>query len=182
MMKRKYFQFTRKQVLLAVLFASLAVAVAYNIGLYNGKKIMLDAEMKEAEMIEKGMFSSLEGGIYREEIIELDAESLPKREDEQERPTPERTFKTQVESPSKDGQFYIKVGTFNERSNAQNLINRLKADPYKPWIKEESISGKTIYHVLFGGFDSETSARAFGEGLKRRSELVTEYLIIRGKP
>lgn len=54
--------------------------------------------------------------------------------------------------------YYVQVGVFGVRSNAEKLYDALKRKKYSVSIKRDSIRGSTMYRVLIGRYGTRASA------------------------
>jgi|GEM_PF-399457 len=65
------------------------------------------------------------------------------------------------------GPFTVQVASFSDRSNALELLNRLKSryDKRKPYIFEADKGGKRLYRVRMGKFGSRDEAQGLADSL-----------------
>jgi cell division protein FtsN len=70
-----------------------------------------------------------------------------------------------VAAASPTGTYFVQIGAFSVRENADNKVNDLKSQGFFPSIREKT-SGQSSYNVVIGGFTSVTSANTQMGGLK----------------
>ena len=70
-----------------------------------------------------------------------------------------------VAASSSTGTYFVQIGAFSIRENADNKVNDLKSQGFFPSIRERT-SGQSTYNVVIGGFFSVASANTQLAGLK----------------
>jgi cell division protein FtsN len=70
-----------------------------------------------------------------------------------------------VVASSPTGTYFVQIGAFSIRENAENKVNDLKSQGFFPSIREKT-SGQSTYDVVIGGFFSVASANTQMAGLK----------------
>ncbi|MBN1847910.1 MAG: SPOR domain-containing protein [Deltaproteobacteria bacterium] len=85
-------------------------------------------------------------------------------------------------SPSKNpsDKYYIQVGSFRIKINADSLIHRLEKAGYKASMKYEAVNGKgNYYRVYISGYASDKDAQNAAQALKK-SGIISGYVIKAG--
>lgn len=72
--------------------------------------------------------------------------------------------------------YFLHVSSFKEKINAEQEVNALKGHGLKSFLVAEDVSGKKLFRVYIGEFDSENAARKVG------SELAGKGIITYFKP
>lgn len=67
-----------------------------------------------------------------------------------------------------DAVFYVHVGSFNNRANAEKLAELLKINGYKAFSIEEEISDKTWFRVYIGEYSDQKRAEEVGTELREK--------------
>jgi cell division septation protein DedD len=67
--------------------------------------------------------------------------------------------------------FWVQIGAYAERANAERLLARLEAERGSITIDEVSLSGRTVYKVLYGPFGSEQEAQPAVHRLEQKHNL-----------
>jgi N-acetylmuramoyl-L-alanine amidase len=62
--------------------------------------------------------------------------------------------------------YRVRVGTFENRANAQSLAAELNGRGYATHMEPEQVDGKTRYHVQVGAYRDEKRAREIQSELK----------------
>ncbi len=55
--------------------------------------------------------------------------------------------------------YKVRVGSFESRSNADNLAVEPNGRGYPTFTKSEQVNGRTVYHVQVGAYEDEKQAR-----------------------
>jgi len=200
-MKRepRYYEVSRKQIFLSVFIASLALTAVFNIGIYVGKKRVINAEIKEEQQKFNNILSEIESIDYpinpdhdvEEQTKEktkiessLESKKLNSKINE-ENHIKEKNKETKTEIVSKEKsvtekkKYTVKIGTFNHQENAENLLNLIKTFGYESWIINDL--GAKAFHVIVGKFDNRDSAESFGKELQNKHNFIDGYIIVEFK-
>lgn len=196
-MKResRYYEVSRKQIFLSVLIASLALTAVFNIGIYVGKRRVINAELKEEQQKLDNILSEIESidfPISPNFNVEGQSEKKTKggnlseskkinSEIHEETHIREKNKVTKAEIVSKDKsvtkkkKYTVKIGTFTQRKNAEKLLNLIKSFGYESWIINDSDS--QAFHVIVGKFNDIDLALSFGKELKTKHQFINGYII-----
>jgi len=182
--EQRYFEVTRKQIFLAVVIASIALTIVFNIGLYVGKKRVINAEIKSEQEFAKKILSDMESsshkinsvrssivlqnpmGITKNEQPDVPKQTSQKAQAKESKP-PKQQEKADISNEKKSTDqfdYTVKIGAFSQKENAEKMINLLKSDGYEPWIESEN----NMYHVMLGRFSNAQIAGSFGDKLQSK--------------
>jgi len=186
--RRRVFEVTGRQILFALIIASLALTVVFNIGVYVGKKRVINAELeaerqdetqKLADIIstdKKLSHDLVQDRLKSREKATRDTQAPANTNDEKLPSTP--SSDQPVKQPKIIRTKYaVKVGTFSSYKNAEKLLELLKSSGYEPRLKSELSAGKKVYHILVGRFDNIDTAKQLGRSLQGKLPQITDYVI-----
>ena len=91
--------------------------------------------------------------------------------------TPPAKARTTAQPAVSGGDFSLQVGSFQERSNADNLAARIKNLGHTARVESAVVSGVTYHRVFVRGLADRTAAENLGEEL--RAQLGINYLVLR---
>lgn len=118
-------------------------------------------ERKEAEGTREDAGAATEPAEQRPDEPEREPQSqpnesapIPPANDAGETPRPRETSSR----PSTE-LHRVRVGSFENRDNAQNLARELNGRGYATYMEPEQVSGKTVYRIQVGAFRDEKQAR-----------------------
>lgn len=74
-------------------------------------------------------------------------------------------------STQSDKGYFIQLGAFSSRSNAENLKSLY--EDISPIVKEYNLEGRTYWLVLFGGYDDRERAEIEKEKIERKYKIKT---------
>ncbi len=191
-MKRepRYYEVSRKQIFLFIFIASLALTAVFNIGIYIGKRRVINAELKEEQQKIDNILSEIESinySINYNHDTEEQIEKKPKTEDLSEKKKTNSELQKGIDIKDKakisaeeksfneTKKYTVKVATFTRQENAENLLNLIKTFGYESWIISDL--DKKTFHVIIGKFDSRDLAESFGKELKNKHEFINGYII-----
>ncbi|MFC1545339.1 SPOR domain-containing protein [Gemmatimonadota bacterium] len=75
-----------------------------------------------------------------------------------------------------EGNWTVRVGSFQEMKNATDTVLHLTSDGYAAWHKSELVNGVLYVKVYVGRFATRTEANAFGRNLVNESAWVTDFV------
>ncbi len=191
-MKRepRYYEVSRKQIFLFIFIASLALTAVFNIGIYIGKRRVINAELKEEQQKIDNILSEIESinySINYNHDTEEQIEKKPKTEDLSEKKKTNSELQKGIDIKDKakisaeeksfneTKKYTVKVATFTRQENAENLLNLIKTFGYESWIISDL--DKKTFHVIIGKFNSRDLAESFGKELKNKHEFINGYII-----
>lgn len=91
-----------------------------------------------------------------------------------EYPQSEKVQNSNIILSIREDKFYVQLGYFNERKNAEDKLSELKAQGIHTFIKEADSSHQTAYLILYSGFSKWSDAKQEVERLKKSGiEAVT---------
>jgi hypothetical protein len=104
-----------------------------------------------------------------------DAWDMPKEEPSYAYEPPPRE---KVVSPERTGAaYFIQVGSFAKRENAERFAERLRKNLYKVIIEEAVVGGDTFYRVRVGPFESRGVAVNTMTAMRRRYDLRDPFVL-----
>lgn len=74
-------------------------------------------------------------------------------------------------APTGPEAYWIQIGAYSERANAERLLGRLDAERSSIRIDDVVLSGRTIYKVLYGPFGTEAEATDAAQKLEQKHNL-----------
>jgi cell division septation protein DedD len=80
--------------------------------------------------------------------------------------------------PKSGGGFTVQVASYRDRSDAEELAQRLTRKGYQAFVAEAEIPGKgKWYRVRVGRFGTRKEAASFGESLKRKERSLKSVYV-----
>lgn len=64
--------------------------------------------------------------------------------------------------------YYLHIGSFKEKSNAEKMVQELGKSRYKAFFVAEEISGVSLFRVYIGEFNDEKEAQKIGSELRNK--------------
>ena len=159
--EKRFFEVTRGQIWAALIITALALTIVFEVGVWVGKKRVINAEREAARQNDIQMRADTRATIERD---------LPYRAT-----TDQPTERLEVEK--KEAKYTVQVGTFSSYENATNMVKLLKSYEYRAWLNPKSGTEKTFYRVFTGKFDTEDEAERFGKSLQEKLSYVAEYKV-----
>ncbi|MFC1716674.1 SPOR domain-containing protein [Candidatus Poribacteria bacterium] len=184
------------RIFLALIAAALVLTVVFEIGVWVGKKRIIEAEQAVAQRNDLPFRSTAPASDEEDSP----ADSSPEQAEEERKPA--RQTETSVratlkiptggefpaipsqnqstEQPQAGGeaaQYTVQVGTFGSQQNAEKLVALLKSYEYRSWLRPEPSAENMLYSVFVGGFNTRDEAKQFGSFLQARLSFVTSYMV-----
>lgn len=134
----------------------------YAIGLYK----TADAKMAQLnEQYPNSIYAKRESKANEP----LTVSPAPSPETKTEKPAEATKSETVVSPSMSTGQYVVQVGVFSQERTAQQEAQRYTSIVGRQATVFPKLSGgKTVYAIVFDGFESEPSARSFGTELKSK--------------
>jgi len=160
--EKRVFEVTGGQIWAAVIIAAIALTIVFEVGVWIGKKRVINAERESARQNDTQIRAATRTPLERD---------LPYKA-----PTDQSMEPSEAEK--KEAKYTVQVGTFSSYENAVDMVKLLESYEYtNAWLNPESDTGKTLYRVFVGRFDTEDEAEQFGRSLQETLSYVTEYKV-----
>ncbi len=204
----KFFIFTWKELTVIVLLVLTLVGFFFTLGLHYGKKIAIPTHHSQVsetdEKLEEGPETvppkeNLEAGSNHEKPVVADTikeatheeveHSGVKIEHSKATALPAQKVEASVEHKVAEpvapvaatvaaNSFYIQLGSYTNKKEAQNKVKSLAKAGVKTEIQTAEVNQVTRYRVLIAGFKSKGAADMHGRELKQKHK-IDNYIVIK---
>lgn len=131
--------------------------------------------LKELELISDYLVVEIrEEKVKEKEGVKEEVKKEPKEavEKKAQQPKPEP-----VKEEIKDDSYLIQVGSFREKENVENMLQKLKDSGHSAFYRQEEVKGKgEMYRLYIKGFQSKAEAQKTGNELIE-SSLISDYIL-----